>query len=361
MEKLHVSLDKTEQVMRDVFVGMGFSAEDAAKAASTLAVADARGVDTHGIARMAFYEKCITTGEINLNPQVKVLKETPISALLDCDNGFGVLTANQAMDMAIEKAKKNGVGIISAVRGHHFATAGYYTLKASKEDLIGYAAAPALAVSCPTGSKSKILGNSPNSLAFPAGHHSPPMMMDMACTAVAVGKVEVAWRKGEQVPKGWILDKDGNETTNPGDFVSGTLEYPGSLVPMAGPKGYCLIAMVELLSGVLPGASVGKNITGFFGGIGYFMMAMDPSILRDINALKTDLDAYYDSIKNAERRDGVDEIFLPGEIEMIKAEQRRRDGIDLNPVTAREVVDLGIKYGVYPQGSTVEEVFLGAR
>ncbi len=354
---VHVTTEKVREVTYDTLLSFGVDKEMAARAAKTLNTADRRGIDTHGIARARFYDRAIRNGEINLKPNVKVVKETPVSALVDCDGGIGVATADIVMDKAMELAKKNGIGMAVAINGHHFGAAAHYTIKASEENLIGMSASPSLLITCPIGGTQKLLGNSPNSVAFPAGHKTPCMMLDMASTTVAGGKIEMCIRAGKQMPEGWGLDKNGNPTTNPLDVFDRDIQFVGSMTPMAGPKGYCLIVMFELLSGLLPGAATGLKVVGSGGGLGYFMMAIDPTIIRPLDELKADLDEYFLTIKNSPKREGVEEIFLPGEIEHKITADRAANGYDLNPAVADEVLELAIQYGRVPKDTTVYELF----
>ncbi len=222
----------------------------------------------------------------------------------------------------------------------------------------GFACAPSLSLVAPTGGTEKLLGNSPNSLAFPAGHTCPAMMMDMASTMVAGGKIQMAIRKGEQVPLGWILNAKGEDTQDPLEFEDReTGKILGSLLPMAGPKGYCIIVMIELLASILSGAKTGPNLVGGGRGIGFFMAAIDPEIIRPLDELKTDLDAYYTMIKHSKKKEGVQEIFLPGEIEHNNTQKRLKEGLELNGVVAEELLKLMVKYNKLPKDAEVKDVF----
>jgi L-2-hydroxycarboxylate dehydrogenase (NAD+) len=358
MNTIHVTLKQLYTLAHETLLMMGVKPSLAQRGAATLNAADARGVDSHGVARLKFYDKCIGRGEINPNPAIRIIKETPVSAFFDCDNGIGIATADLVMDKAIALAKQSGVGICTAINGHHIGVAGHYALKAAKQDLIGFACAPSRMMVAPTGGKEKMLGNSPNSLAFPAGLTTPPILMDMASTTVPAGKVEMAVRRGEPVPIGWILDKEGNDTTNPADFQNTeTGEVPGSLLPMAGAKGYCIIVMIELLSSILSGAKTGPHLATGGGGMGFFAAAIDPEIIRPLAELKKDLDEYYHMIKRSEKRNGVQEIYLPGEIEHNQTIKRMQQGVDLSAVVAGEVLKLHQKYGRLNEEATIEDLF----
>lgn len=354
---INVSARKLYEIAFELLKAFGVPEELAKRGANTLNAADVRGVDSHGVARLKFYDRCIEKGEVKVNPNITIIKETPNSVVFDCDYGLGIITADIVMDKAIELAKSNGVGIATGINGHHFGIAGHYALKAAKHDLIGFACSPSLPLVAPTGGKKKMLGNSPHSLAFPAGFETPGIMMDMAATIVAGGKIQMALRKGEKVPLGWILDKDGNDTQEPTDFEDENGVIHGSLVPMAGAKGYCIIVMIELLSAILSGAKTGPNLIGGGAGLGYFMMAINPEIIRPIGELKRDLDDYYHMIKNSERKEGVSEIFLPGEIEHKNTQKRLAEGIDLNEAVANELLTLMKKYNIISATARLSDLF----
>lgn len=357
-QSIHVSVRELYDVAYIILRSFGISEELSKRGAQTLNAADARGVDSHGVARLTFYDRALASGEINVNPEIKLIKETPVSAYYDLDYGIGIATADIVMDKAIELAKKSGVGIATGINGHHFGVAGHFALKAAEQGLIGFACAPSLSLVAPTGGTEKLLGNSPNSLAFPAGHTCPAMMMDMASTMVAGGKIQMAIRKGEQVPLGWILNAKGEDTQDPLEFEDReTGKILGSLLPMAGPKGYCIIVMIELLASILSGAKTGPNLVGGGRGIGFFMAAIDPEIIRPLDELKTDLDAYYTMIKHSKKKEGVQEIFLPGEIEHNNTQKRLKEGLELNGVVAEELLKLMVKYNKLPKDAEVKDVF----
>lgn len=355
---IHVSIEELYDIAYTILTNFGVPDDLAKRGAKTLNIADARGVDSHGVARLSFYDRCIRAGEIKAKPDIKIIKKTPVSAYFDCDYGIGIATADVVMDKAIELAKKSGIGIATGINGHHFGVAGHYALKAAEQGLIGFACAPSLLLVAPTGGKQKMIGNSPNSIAFPQGHTTPSMMMDMASTMVAGGKIQMAVRKGEKVPFGWILDANGNDTQDPTTFEdSETGKILGSLVPMAGPKGYCIIVMIELISSILSGAKTGPNLVGGGAGLGYFMLAIDPEIIRPLDELKKDLDDYYYMIKNSPKKEGVNEIFLPGEIEYKNTQKRMQNGIDLNNVVAQDLLRLMIQYNQLPKDAQLKDLF----
>lgn len=199
--------------------------------------------------------------------------------------------------------------------------------------------------SAPFGGKTAVHGNSPHSIAFPSGHSTPGIMFDMATTVVAGGKVEMAQRNNQRIPLDWILNDDGLPTDDPFEFEH---RKHGTLQQIAGHKGYCLTVMVELLAATLSGMDYE----------GALMVCIDPEIFRPLDELKTDLDAYYYKIKNSPRRDDVEEIFLPGEIEHNKSAEAEEKGVNLNIAVAEEVLGLYKKLGGVSENCTIEELFL---
>src|SRR5438132_13195860 len=246
------------EVLRDfsnqVFLHFGVPKHDAAQAAEVLAAADLRGIDSHGVARLHSYFDMLTLGRINPMPEIKVLRSTPSTATIDGDNGLGLVVGPHANRFAMDMAERFGSGWVSVCNTNHFGIAGYYPLKALERDLIGWAMTNSTKLVAPLWGAKRMLGTNPIAIAFP-GYREPPIVIDMATSAVAYGTIEIALRKKSQVPKGWIVDKEGRGTINPQDMIDGGAQLPlGSEHEMGGHKGYALAAMVDVLCCVLSGA-----------------------------------------------------------------------------------------------------------
>jgi len=352
-----ISIEAARQIAQDMLESFGIEKDAAARGADVLIASDIRGVGSHGLPRLKMYERDITTGMINVKPNVRITNETASTAAFDCDFGCGITVAPLVMEKAVEMAKKTGIGLAAAKNGNHFGIAGYYSLMAVKEGLIGYAASGSVKLIAPTGGAEAILGNGPNSWSFPGGKESPGIMYDMACSTVAGGKIEMAIRDGKSIPTGWIQDQNGNDTTDPLDFFKDKNprgEIAGTLSPLGGPKGYCLTVAMEMISALMTGGATG----GSGKGLGYFMLAIDINKFRPFEEYQNDVDEYYKKIKNSRKKPGVNEIFLPGEIEHNYTVKRLKEGIvPVNAVVQQDLTNLAIKYNRLPKDATVDDFF----
>jgi LDH2 family malate/lactate/ureidoglycolate dehydrogenase len=258
-----VSEPELRTFTQNIFLAMGCSEAHAVLAADVLLKSDLRGIDSHGVARLSGYIRLWERQRINATPDIKVVYETATTATVDGDAGLGLVVAPFAMQIAIEKAKTYGSGWVSVRNSNHFGIAGYHALMAVEQDMIGFAMTNASPLVAPTFANERLLGTNPMCYAFPAGQY-PPVIVDMATSAAANGKLEIAQRSGKQVPEGWIQDGQGNFTTDPHALKSG-----GSLLPLGSDrehgshKGFGLSATVDILSGVLSGANYGPWVPPF--------------------------------------------------------------------------------------------------
>ncbi|HYK57597.1 MAG TPA: Ldh family oxidoreductase, partial [Flavisolibacter sp.] len=242
---------------KQVFVKIGCSEDDADLATKVLLSADIRGVDSHGIARLSGYVRLWDAKRVNPCPQIKILHQTPSTATVDGDGGLGLVVAPKAMQMAIDKAKQVGTGWVSVQNSNHFGIAGYHSMMALEEDMIGICMTNASPLVAPTFSVERLLGTNPICVAIPAGKQ-PAFVADMATTTAANGKLEILQRKSGVAPLGWIQNKTGKPSTDPHELKAG-----GALLPLGGDrehgshKGYALGAVVDIFSAVLSGANYG--------------------------------------------------------------------------------------------------------
>ena len=353
----------TESVLRNfttnIFLAMGCSTKQAALAADVLLLADLRGIDSHGVARLTGYVRLWEKQRINPKPNIRVVHETPTTATIDGDAGLGLVIAPFAMKVAIEKAEKYGSGWVSVRNSNHFGIAGYHALMAVEKDMIGFAMTNASPLVAPTFSNERLLGTNPMFYAFPAGKY-PPLIVDMATSAAANGKLEIAQRLNKQVPEGWIQDKEGNYTTDPHALKTG-----GSLLPLGSDKehgshkGFGLSATVDILSAVLSGANYGPWVPPFVAfleppsdpvgkGIGHFVGAMRVDGFRPVDEFKADMDNWISRFKSASTIDPNQKVIIPGEPELEAQTDRQRNGIPLVDVVAYELNELAGKLGVKP-------------
>ena len=259
-----------------ILTGCGMTAEDADIGAGVLLYADLRGIDSHGVAHLSAhqsYVRGLKNGNVNPRPALRTVNETPTTALLDGDGGLGPVVAHRAMEKAIAKARESGVGMVGVANSRHFGSAGYYSEMALEHDMIGIAMTQASPAVLPTRGAARKLGTNAISFAIPAGDE-PPFVMDMATSAVAVGKLELARRKSEPIPLGWAVDSQGRDTTDPNDYWAGGALVPlGSTPELSSHKGFALGMLVDILSGVLTGAGFGAVMSREKRPVGHFVGA----------------------------------------------------------------------------------------
>ena len=250
-------IERLHEFASRVFMHFGVPRDDAHIAADVLAAADLRGVDSHGVARLRTYFDMLALGRINPKANVRVIRELPGTATVDGDNGLGLVIGPKANVIAMEKALAVGSGWVSVRNTNHFGLAGYYPLQALKRDLIGWAMTNSTKLVAPLWGAERMLGTNPIAVAFP-GLDEPPIVIDMATSATAYGKIEIALRAGKPIPEGWAIDSNGHVATRPQQMIDG-----GALVPLGGTrdkgghKGFCLAALVDIMSCVLSGANWG--------------------------------------------------------------------------------------------------------
>jgi LDH2 family malate/lactate/ureidoglycolate dehydrogenase len=341
----------------NIFTAMGCSAEHARLSADVLIKSDLRGIDSHGVARLQGYVRLWEKKRINTSPDIKVVRETATTATVDGDAGLGLIVAPFAMKVAIEKAEKYGSGWVSVRNSNHFGIAGYHAMKAVEKDMIGFAMTNASPLVSPTFSSERLLGTNPMCYAFPAGKY-PPVIVDMATSAAANGKLEIAQRAGMQVPEGWIQNKEGEPTTDPHALKSG-----GALLPLGSDrdhgshKGFGLSATVDILSAVLSGANYGPWVPPFVAfldppndpvgtGIGHFLGAMRVDGFRPVDEFKLHMDNWISRFKSSATIDPDQKVIIPGEPELEAEADRKINEIPLVDAVVRDLNEIAEKFGV---------------
>ena len=354
---MNFSLPQLLTFTKNILIKIGCSEEDAAIAADVLLSADLRGVDSHGVARLSGYVRLWEAGRINAKPDVKVVYETPSTAVVDGDGGLGLVVAPFAMQVAIEKAKTVGTGWVSVKNSNHYGIAGIHAMQALQHDMIGISLTNASPLVSPTFSADRLLGTNPIAVAIPA-KNQPPFVADMATTTAANGKLEILQRKGEEAPLGWIQDKEGFPTSSPYGVRDG-----GALLPLGGDrehgshKGYALGAIVDILSAVLSGANYGPWVPPFVAflqpdpnpvgeGIGHFFGAMRVDAFRPAEEFKANMDTWIERFRNAKTTPGNDRVLIPGDPERELEAERRENGIPLIKPVEDDLRALGEKFGV---------------
>ncbi len=343
---------------KQIFIKIGCTEKDASIATQTLLSADLRGVDSHGIARLSGYVRLWEAQRVNSTPTIKIVHETPSTAVVDGDAGLGLVVAPYAMQVAIDKAKHVGTGWVSVQNSNHFGIAGIHAMMALKNDMIGIAMTNASALVAPTFSKDKMIGTNPIAVAIPAGNEAP-FVADFATTTAANGKLEILQRKNKPAPKGWIQTKDGNESTNANE-----LKNAGALLPLGGTregsshKGYMLGSIVDIFSAVLSGANYGPWVPPFPAyipmptnmpgkGIGHFFGAMRIDAFRPAHEFKKDMDNWIQAFKNATPINVAQKVIIPGEPEVAIEKERTTNGIPLLQAVASDLKVLAQKFKIH--------------
>jgi L-2-hydroxycarboxylate dehydrogenase (NAD+) len=332
----------------EVFLKMGCPADDARLAANVLVSADLRGIDSHGVARLIGYVRLWDAGRINPTPDIKIVHETPSTAVVDGDAGLGLVVAPKAMEIAIDKANNVGTGWLSVKNSNHYGIAGYHAMMALEHDMIGMSMTNASPLVSPTFSTERMLGTNPIAVAIPA-NRQPPFVADFATTTAANGKLEILQRQGEEAPIGWIQDADGLPSTNPEELKQG-----GALLPLGGDrihsshKGYCLGSIVDIFSAVLSGANFGPWAPPFVSflpmpenpvgeGLGHFLGAMRIDGFRPADEFKENMDVWIERFRSAKTTSEAPKVLIPGDPEREIEAERRVSGI---PINDKVVLDL---------------------
>jgi len=324
-EEVRISASSLKEFAKKVFIKVGMPARDAETEAEVLVWANLRGVDSHGVLRIPWYVENLTTGIMNPAPRVRIEKETPATLLIEADRAMGPVVTVFAMRKAIEKANKVGIGWAQIRNVTHQGAIGYYSLMAAKEGMAGITIASHPPNTAPYGAKAAGIHNSPIAIAVPAKLRYP-LVLDMATSVAAGGKIDLAKDKGIPIPLGWALDKDGNPTTDP--------HKASVFLPIAGPKGSGLSMMFECLTGVMVGNPLLEPVLQGKRPAKHHIQnsivaAVNISSFTDLESYKEHIDVLIDGIKSLPKADGFKEIFVPGEPEARTAEERSKQGIPL--------------------------------
>lgn len=345
---IRVKHEKLQHFVSGLFQALAVPPPDADIAAGVLVAADLRGVDSHGVVRInprSFYIKDLRDRRINPAPRIEVVRENVSSLLVDGDGGLGMVVGHRAMEMAIEKAHKSGVGFASVRNSRHFGMSAYYSMMALEHDFIGIAMTNASRQVVPTFGKESRYGTNPICLAAPAGKE-PSFVLDMATTTAAAGKLEIAARHGRNIPAGWALDEKAMVTTDPRTAQKARMLLPlGSTREGGSHKGYGLAIMVEILCGVLSGSIAALN-EARSPARGHFFGALDIATFRPVEEFKADMDRLLGELRGTPPQPGEARVYVAGDIELSTAQERSADGIPLHPSIVDDLQALGKEYGV---------------
>jgi L-2-hydroxycarboxylate dehydrogenase (NAD+) len=340
-----------------VFGHFGVPKADAELAASVLAVADLRGIDSHGVARLHTYFDMLDLGRINPRPDLQIVRQTASTATVDGDNGLGLVVGPKANEIALDKAAQAGSGWVSVRHTNHFGIAGYYPLKALERDMIGWAMTNSTKLVAPLFGAERMLGTNPIAIAFP-GDREPPIVIDLATPAVAYGKIEIARRRNERIPPGWAIDREGAVTDDPARMIDGGALLPlGSDREHGGHKGYALGMMVDVLVAVLSGANWGPFTPPFAlrqemptrsvgKGIGHFFGALRIEGFIDPLEFKRQIDDLIRTFRATKPAPGTGGPLIPGDPERDAERERSVHGIPLVLPVIEELRDISRRTGI---------------
>jgi LDH2 family malate/lactate/ureidoglycolate dehydrogenase len=332
------SADELRSTATKIFRAAGSDPEPTEILVNHLVDANLAGHDSHGVLRIPYYVQALKKGQVQPNARPEILKETPVSALIDGKWTFGQVSARYGADIAIAKAKASGVAVVGVVRCTHIGRLGTYSTLAASQGVVLMITIGNLGKStAPFGGKQPIFSTNPYSFGFPAGEH-PDLMVDFATSAIAGGKVMVARAKHEEVPPDSLLDKDGNPTRDPAAYWDG-----GMLLPFGGHKGSALATLSTLLAHVLVPATEHDGAEGL---AGTFILAIDSGIFRDRAALEAETDSVFARIKAVQPAVGFSEVLVPGEPEVRARERRLKEGIPVAEDTWTEIINAAKSVGV---------------
>ncbi|MEI7594843.1 MAG: Ldh family oxidoreductase [Bacteroidota bacterium] len=346
-----------KSLIRSIFKKMNCSDADTQIIADVLVEAELRGISSHGIIRITDYYNLWKVGRANAKPNVRVVYETPSTAVVDGDGAFGMIAAHYAMQIAIEKAKIAGTGWVSVKNSNHYGIAGYYAMMALKNDMIGMAMTNANPLVAPTFSTAQMLGTNPIAVAIPA-KEQPAYVADFATTPIARGKLAIMAKKGDKSPLGFVQDKDGNASDNPDILKEG-----GSMLTLGGDyvhgshKGYCLSSIVDIFSAVLSGANFGPFVPPSVAylpvlekkvgeGTGHFFGAMRIDAFQPASEIKAKMDEWILTFRNAKPAKGYEKVLIPGDIERELTEKQLIEGFPVLPVVINELKTIAEELGV---------------
>jgi len=332
---------------KKVFMRVGVSETDAVVLVDSLIEANLRGVDTHGVTRMLpIYVTRIRAGGLNPETKLEIVRERPGTALIDCHNGIGQIGADFAMNMAIAKAKEVGVAFVTVAHSNHYGTSAYWAMKALEHGMIGFSCVNAPAAAAPTGGREPMFGTNPFAVAVPVGKELP-FVLDLATTMTARGRIDLFRRQNKALEPGWAFDAMGRPTTDPAEAMKGLL------APIAGYKGYGIAFAIDILSGVLTASNYGKHFPGTLTehpekpmDVGGVFAAIRIDSFMDLQEFNDRMEKACREVRACDKAEGVDRIYIPGEIEHNVKAERLVKGIPLPDALRADFERLGAELDV---------------
>lgn len=337
-----------ERFLTDAFVALGVAGRDAGIVAGLMVKADLHGHDTHGIFRLKQYSARLRDGGTNARPNIFVAVDKGATAVVDGDNGLGHLAMLFATELAMEKAAQHGIGWVGIRNGNHAGPASLYVGMPVERDMIGlYGAVGSANHVPPWGGTELLLGTNPMAIAVPSGEE-PPLVLDMATTVAAAGKIKTLAQRGETMPEGWMVGRDGKPLTDP------NRQKEGFLLPIGGPKGYGLAMAIGLLAGTLNGAAFGKDVVDFTAdtvsptNTGQFIAAISLDAFGDPSQFKRTVDTVFQDMRASPVLPGQDSVRIPGERGLAVFRERSVSGIPMHPNLIAVLLKIADDLGVSP-------------
>ncbi|MEN9995529.1 MAG: putative oxidoreductase YjmC [Pseudomonadota bacterium] len=348
MSEFRVGFSQLQTFIGRAMTSLGIPEQDAKTIGTLMAEADMQGSDGHGVIRLAPYAKRILAGGLNRHPNIQVVQERTAMALIDGDNGMGHLVMKRATELAIQKARTAGIAWVGSRLSNHAGPASLYARMALQHDMIGLYFAVGNANHLPPwGGLDMLLSTNPIAAAIPTLKEAP-VVLDMATTVAAYGKVKAKAQRGEMMPEGWMIDRQGQPLLDP------TKSDEGFLLPIGGYKGYGLSLVVGILAGTLNGAAMGSQVIDFnkdfttTTNTGQAIAVIDPAAFGDIDEFKQNVDRLVQELRGANRMPGVDRIWLPGEQSHQKRLDHEKNGVMLAPSLVKQLNDLATQLNISP-------------
>ena len=345
-----VTFDRLKSFIHEAMTRLGLPDSDAMTVAALMAEADLQGSDGHGVSRLPQYARRIKAGGFNVRPNIQVVRELPAAALVNGDNGMGHLVMKRAAEIAIKKARTSGIAWVNSQFSNHAGPASLYATMPLKHDMIGLYFAVGNANHLPPwGGLDMLLSTNPIAAAIPAGDEKP-IVLDMATTVAAYGKVKTKALRGETMPEGWMIDRQGKPLTDPKRADEGMLLPLGGME--AGYKGYGLAMIIGLLAGTLGGAAMGRDVIDFnhdddsVTNTGQAIAVINIAAFGDVAVFKASVDALVRDFRNSQRMPGVERIYVPGERSQETRGKRTRDGIPIAPALLRGLDQVADDLGI---------------
>lgn len=341
----NITCESLRAFVSELFAVGGMRPQEAEWYAETIVQSNLWGIDSHGVIRVPTYFKRILIDAINRKAEIKTIRKAPAVTLVDADGAAGAVAGRIAMEQAIADAKTHGIGVAGVTNSNHFGAAALYSRLAAQQGMVGVSMTNVMPLIAAPGAKAAVVGNNPFSIAIPT-YCDFPFLLDMSMSVVAGGKLHLAVAKGEKIPYGWGVDKDGQPTDDPQKAIE------GFLLPIGGYKGLGLAYAVDILSGVITGGLFADQMRSMYHDpdvpslTGHLMVAMDLSAWITPEDMKTRMEYYRNFIRNVPMADGAMPLVFPGEIEANQEKKRRVEGIPVPVSTIETLNKLKAEYGV---------------